>query len=101
MQTVDDFPFRLGAAAPFLCRAFGAWFVKSFKNKLFVVVLESFRYLLPKCFEFLGNIFFGSGVKLYPAVIMVGVKNNVHSVVVSVVNHFLNAVKPFFADISV
>ena len=89
-----DYASAFGVAAvPFKVSVPPARLVHTLENKASAVVLEFVRYLLPEVLELLGRLLVGILVGVVPVFVMY-VQNNVHTLVVRIVNNFVNTLKP-------
>ncbi len=101
IQFVYDFIAGLISRPLYICSG-GSRFIHSLKDKVLVIVGKICRDLCPELFEFRRHIIVGRREigPVYP-LLVVNVQDNVHSVVIGVVNDFFDTREPLLADIEV
>ena len=87
----------LSVAYPLVALASKSRLVHALENEVFVIALKSVAYLLPEGFELL-YILIGTVFLRHIPLLVVGVEDNEHSVVDTVIDNFLNSVHPCFVN---
>ena len=106
VKVVDDFSFSSCAACPFLGAALGTGFVQCFKDKVLVILLELVCNLCPELCHLLFGSFIGlvalcAAADVVILVVVVRVEDNVHIVLICVVNDFLDTLHPLLVNVAV